>query len=135
MVFTRMSKSGSKQTSSSSRMPRQQAEDVLDELLLDLSEFNKDPDILVPLSDKIRNYEHKLLGNSFMVVGPANSGKESHILWLAKDLQEEKEGAETHIITIDCRIYETDYHFLNALTREMRIFFGESVISKHIVIN
>lgn len=85
-----MSKSGSKETSGLSRMSRKQGEDVLDDLLMDLSEFNKDPDILVPLSDKIRQYEHKLVGNSFMVVGPANSGKESHIHWLAKDFQEEK---------------------------------------------
>ena len=135
MVWTRLSRSGSKQTSSSPRQPRQQAEDILDELLLDLSELNKDPDILVPLSDKIRHYEHKLSGNSFVVVGPSNSGKESHVLWLAKDVNDDREGVETHLITIDCRIYESDYQFLNALTREMRIFLGENVLSKHIVIN
>ena len=108
---------------------------MLDELLIDLSETNKDPEILVPISDKILKYENNLSGNSLIIVGPASSGKESHVLWLARDVNENIEGVETNLITIDCRIYETDTQFLNALTRELRTFFGESVLSKHIIIN
>jgi Cdc6-like AAA superfamily ATPase len=71
----------------------------------------------VPLSEKLLKYENNLSGNSFIIVGPASSGKESHVLWLAKDINDNSEGVETHIITIDCRIYDTDNQFLNALTR------------------
>lgn len=79
---------------------------------------------MVPLSDKIKKYEHRLIGNSLVIAGPANSGKESHVLWLGKDLNQDKEGVETHLITIDCRIYESDAQFLSCLTRELRIFLG-----------
>jgi hypothetical protein len=80
------------------------ADDVLDELLEDFSESNKDSEILVPLCEKILKYENNLNGNSFVLVGPASSGKESHVLWLAKDI-DDSDGMETHLITIDCRLY------------------------------
>jgi hypothetical protein len=88
----------------------------------------------VPLSEKIKKLEHRLIGNSFILAGPANSGKESHVLWLGKDLNQDNDAVETHLITIDCRICESDSQFLAALTRELRLFFGESILSKHIVI-
>ena len=56
--------------------------DILDELIEDMSEHNKQFDILVPLSDKIEKLRSKLRGNSFILVGSASGGKESHLTWL-----------------------------------------------------
>lgn len=47
-----------------------------------MSEHNKQFDILVPLSDKIEKLRSKLRGSSFILVGSASGGKESHLAWL-----------------------------------------------------
>jgi hypothetical protein len=35
-------------------------------------------------------YENNLRGNSIVLTGPANSGKESHIMWLCKGLNQQR---------------------------------------------
>lgn len=109
--------------------------DLLDELIEDMSQHNKQFDILVPLSDKIEKLRSKLRGSSFILVGSASGGKESHLAWLTHIENNHLERPEIETITINCLTAETDTLFLQCLTRQMRAFLGEGVISKHIVIN
>jgi hypothetical protein len=85
---TRKNKTGSERTETSpyKYVRKSNADDVLDELIEDMSESNKNLDILIPLSEKLKDYEGNLSGNSFILAGPANSGKNSHILWLSSFL-------------------------------------------------
>ena len=107
----------------------------MDELMEDMSEHNKQFDILVPLSDKIEKLRSKLRGSSFILVGSASGGKESHLAWLTHHENSNPERPELETITINCLTAETDTLFLQCLTREMRAFLCEGVVSKHIVIN
>lgn len=63
------------------------AEDLIDILIEDMSEHNNDPDIIVP-NEKLEKYENNLSGNSLVLVGPANSGKNSQVQLLSSYLED-----------------------------------------------
>lgn len=52
-----------------------------------MSEHNNDPDIIVP-NEKLSKYESNLSGNSLVLVGPANSGKNSQVQRLSSYLED-----------------------------------------------
>lgn len=92
MVKTRKNKSESDQTASTYKYIRKSnCADLIDELIEDMSENNKNLSILVPLCERLKHFENNLSGNGLVLVGAASGGKDSHILWLSKYLNEDKE--------------------------------------------
>ena len=88
--------------------------DILQSMMECFSETNSNPEILIPLSDKIEMSEEELQNKSFILMGPGHSGKNSTVKWLMRE-------NEKDVIELDCKIWQTDTSFLNQLLNELGI--------------
>lgn len=56
----------------------------------------------------------RLVGHTYVINGPAQSGKTSLVYWALRH-----DERETAIVVVDCAIYRTEIQFIQKLTKEV----------------
>lgn len=69
---------------------------------------------MVSLGEPYLKADNRLLSDTHIINGPAQSGKTSLVYWSLRN-----DSDRTAIATIDCSLYRTDVQFIQKLTREV----------------
>ena len=84
---------------------------------------------MVPLSDLYNlRIDAKLVGQTFVINGPAQSGKTSLIYWALR-----YDEGETAVVVVDCLLYRTEMQFIQKLARELGEQIGVSGLDRRAV--
>ena len=83
---------------------------------------------MVPLGEANKAIGNsKLIGETFIISGPAQSGKSSLVYWVLRD------DPDTVIVTVDCSLYKTDLQFIQRLTKDLGEKIGASSLDRRVV--
>jgi len=83
---------------------------------------------MVSLGEAYNKVDEKIVGDTYIINGPAQSGKTSLVYWALRN-----DGEKTVIATIDCSLYRTDIQFIQKLTREVGEKLGVPNLDKRAI--
>ena len=72
--------------------------------------------------------EEQLEGRSFILMGPAHSGKTAALHWLTRNADESQ-----HTIWLDCRLWQTDTAFIGQLVEEVSLIFKRQLMRNVVI--
>lgn len=72
--------------------------------------------------------DNRIVGHTYVVNGPAQSGKTSLVYWALRH-----DEMETAIVVVDCAIYKTEMQFIQKLAREIGEQLGIAGLDKRAI--
>lgn len=83
---------------------------------------------MVPIGEANSKIDGKIVGETYIINGPAQSGKASLVYWALRN-----DNNRTAIVTVDCLLYRTEMQFIQKLTREIGEQIGAPGLDKRTV--
>lgn len=110
------------------RNPREEDEACLVRLIDSFNEIFKNKEWMVSLGEANAKIDDRLIGETYIINGPAQSGKTSLVYWALRNDHD-----RTAIVTVDCELYRTEMQFIQKLTREVGERIGVAGLDRRAV--
>ena len=111
-------------------MGGERGEELLVRLVGAFDEVYKVKEWMVALGETSKDIaKSRLVGETFIILGLAQSGKASLVYWALRD------DPDTAIVTIDCSLYRTEMQFIQRLTKELGEKIGAHGLDRRVVAN
>jgi hypothetical protein len=112
------------------RVGGDRGEELLVRLVGAFDEVYKVKEWMVALGEASKEIASSTLtGKTFVITGPAQSGKACLVYWALRD------DPNTAIVTVDCSLYRTEMQFIQRLTKELGEKIGARGLDRRVVAN
>lgn len=104
-------------------------EEIVVDMIGAMDESCRVRECMVQLQQSVAVIDGNVIGNTFIITGPSQSGKASLVYWALRN------HPAVHIVAIDCMLYRTELQFIQKLAKDVGQILAMKEIDKKIIYN